>query len=132
MENENIGLWTIVADHQDITRQSKFFGLINNLTYNPTDSRLKHRDNYYLPKFGNELKDLFLKSEAAIIQQAGKGSHLEDTMNGNFQLEICYSADRQFVAMRLRQFISLQYNPITDVRFFTADAAQAVCRIIGC
>ncbi len=130
MENENIRLSEYVALHQDIKRQSKFFGIISNLVYVPTGSRLKFQTKNYLPKYGEQLKELFTQTEPAIIGQSARGTRFEEAMNGHFELEMCCSADKQFVAIRLLQYVSLQYNPITDIRIFTGEAAEAVCRMI--
>lgn len=131
MKNENLGLWTIVSQRQDIEYQQKFFGLISHLIYSPTDSDVVYLSKYYVPSYLNDLQELFEKDEKTIIQQAAQGKHLKDTMNGNLCLELCWSADKQFVAIRLQRFSDLLYHPITDVRYFTGEAACAVSKIIG-
>lgn len=130
MENDNLGLWTIVTRHQDISSQSKFFGLISNLIYMPTGSKLRFTTKYYVPKWGNDLKALFTKSEQAIVKQADEHFFFDNFPNGNFMLELFYAKDKQFVAFRLHQFSDLDYHPITDVRCFTGKAAEALCRMV--
>ena len=129
MENENLDLRTIVAQHQDIALRKQLFGLLSNLYYTPTDSKLIFCQKFFAPEYLPELKELFEKEDNAIVQRAAKGAHFEEFINGNFCLETYLSKDRQFAAIRLLQFSSLQYNPITDVRFFTGAAAQAVCQL---
>ncbi len=129
MENENLDLRTIVAQHQDIALRKQLFGLLSNLYYTPTGSKLVFCQKCYAPKYLPELKELFEKADNSIVQRAVNSAPFKEFINGNLCLETFHSKDSQFAAIRLRQFASLQYNPITDVRFFTGATAQAVCRL---
>lgn len=131
MNNEDLRLKTIVAGHKDIQNREMFFGLFPYMVYTPTDSKLTFKDKYYLPPLFTELKDLFDIDESTLIKRAATGFHYEDNMNGNLRIEACMSDDNQFVAIRLQRFSELLYHSITDVRFFTGEAAQAICQMLG-
>ena len=129
MEEPVKGLREAVAQNNHIVRRSSFFGLIKHLTYEPTDSRLQFTRKNYSNKTGEELKRLFTEPDAAIKQQSLQGYRIAESANGGYLLDICRSADRRFCAIQLLQFFNLDYNALTDVRFFEDDSAEAICRI---
>lgn len=130
MENETIRLQELVAQHKDIQIHKSFFGLIKQPVYAPTGSKLRFFDRFYSPTLRNEINNLFTLNEEALLQHLAKQQRLEEKVNGNLLLEIGLSADKQFAAIRLLQYGTLDYRPVMDVRFLTGDAAQAVAKII--
>ena len=96
--------------------------------YQPTGSKLKFTDKYYGPALRSQLEELFTLSEAALVKRAADGKW-QEKVNGNLLLETALSADRQFAAIRLMQYGTIDYRPATDVRFLTGDAAKAVAKL---
>lgn len=131
MENDNLDLRSIVAHREDIEHRKQLFGIVSSLYYTPTESKLKFKSMYFEPKYFNDLHELFEKEDHYLISRANSGVHFSEFANGNVLIESCYSTDQQFAAIRMRRFASLQYNPVTDVRYATAETAQAICRIFG-
>ncbi|MBR1877912.1 MAG: hypothetical protein IJ814_02775 [Paludibacteraceae bacterium] len=128
MENETLGLRELVAQNEHIEIRKAFFGLVKQPVYKPTGSKLKFTDKYYGPALRSQLEELFTLSEAALVKRAADGKW-QEKVNGNLLLETALSADRQFAAIRLMQYGTIDYRPATDVRFLTGDAAKAVAKL---
>lgn len=124
MENQPQGLKESVALQSYITRKSTFFGLFNRLVYAPTDSRLNFTSRYYAPILREELKELFALGDQVLEKRLAKMNRFEQAMNGNLLVECCVSADKQFVALQLKHFEQIDYQPISEVRFLQGDAAK--------
>lgn len=124
MENQPQGLEESVALQPYITRKSTFFGLINRLVYAPTGSRLNFTSRYYAPILREELKELFALGDQVLEKRLAKMNRFEQAMNGNLLVECCVSADKQFVALQLKHFEQIDYQPISEVRFLQGDAAK--------
>lgn len=124
MENQPQGLKESVALQPYITRKSTFFGLINRLVYAPTGSRLNFTSRYYAPILREELKELFALGDQVLEKRLAKMNRFEQAMNGNLLVECCVSADKQFVALQLKHFSQIDYQPISEVRFLQGDAAK--------
>lgn len=124
MENQPQGLEESVALQPYITRKSTFFGLFNRLVYTPTDSRLNFTNRYYAPILREELKELFALGDQVLEKRLAKMNRFEQAMNGNLLVECCVSADKQFVALQLKHFEQIDYQPISEVRFLQGDAAK--------
>ena len=124
MENQPQGLKESVALQPYITRKSTFFGLINRFVYAPTDSRLNFTSRYYAPILREELKELFALGDQVLEKRLAKMNRFEQAMNGNLLVECCVSADKEFVALQLKHFEQIDYQPISEVRFLQGDAAK--------
>ena len=124
MENQPQGLKDSVTMQPYITRKSSFFGLINRLVYAPTDSRLNFTSRYYASILREELKELFALGDQVLEKRLAKMNRFEQAMNGNLLVECCVSADKQFVALQLKHFEQIDYQPISDVRFLQGNAAK--------
>jgi len=124
MENQPQGLKDSVALQPYITRKSTFFGLFNRLVYAPTDSRLNFTSRYYAPILREELKELFALGDQVLEKRLAKMNRFEQAMNGNLLVECCVSVDKQFVALQLKHFEQIDYQPISEVRFLQGDAAK--------
>lgn len=124
MENQPQGLKDSVALQPYITRKTTFFGLINRLVYAPTGSRLNFTSRYYAPILREELKELFALGDQVLEKRLAKMNRFEQAMNGNLLVECCVSADKQFVALQLKHFGQIDYQPISEVRFLQGDAAK--------
>ena len=131
MENQPQGLKESVALQPYITRKSTFFGLFNRLVYVPTDSRLNFTSRYYAPILREELKELFALGDQVLEKRLAKMNRFEQAMNGNLLVECCVSADKQFVALQLKHFEQIDYQPISDVRFLQGDAAKHAAKVFS-
>ena len=131
MENQPQGLKESVALQSYITRKSTFFGLINRLVYSPTDSRLNFTSRYYAPILREELKELFALGDQVLEKRLAKMNRFEQAMNGNLLVECCVSADKQFVALQLKHFEQIDYQPISDVRFLQGESAMQAAKVFS-
>ena len=129
MENQPQGLKESVALQSYITRKSTFFGLINRLVYAPMDSRLNFTSRYYAPILREELKELFALGDQVLEKRLAKMNRFEQAMNGNLLVECCVSADKQFVALQLKHFEQIDYQPISEVRFLQGESAMQAAKI---
>ena len=129
MENQPQGLKESLALQSYITRKSTFFGLINRLVYAPTDSRLNFTNRYYAPILREELKELFALGDQVLEKRLAKMNRFEQAMNGNLLVECCVSADKQFVALQLKHFEQIDYQPISEVRFLQGESAMQAAKI---
>lgn len=131
MENQPQGLKDSVALQSYITRKTTFFGLINRLVYSPTDSRLNFTSRYYAPILREELKELFALGDQVLEKRLAKMNRFEQAMNGNLLVECCVSADKQFVALQLKHFEQIDYQPISDVRFLQGESAMQAAKVFS-
>ena len=129
MENQPQGLKESVALQTYITRKSTFFGLFNRLVYAPTDSRLNFTCRYYAPILREELKELFALGGQVLENRLAKMNRFEQAVNGNLLVECCVSADKEFVALQLKHFEQIDYQPISDVRFLQGESAMQAAKI---
>lgn len=124
MENQPQGLREIVALQPYIIDDSLFFGLFHRLLYAPTASCLEFENRLYAPVLKEELKELFALSDQALEKRLAKLQRYEQAVNGNMLVECCFSKDREFGALRLKQYEQIDYQPISEVRFLQGDAAK--------
>lgn len=129
MEFQQQGLKEIVALQSYITRKSTFFGLFNHLVYAPTDSRLSFTSRYYAPALRGELKELFALEDQVLEKRLTKTNRYDQTINGNLLVDCCVSADKNFVALQLKHFAQIDYQPISEVRFLQGEAALLAAKV---
>ena len=131
MENQPQGLKESVALQPYITRKSTFFGLFNRLVYAPTDSQIRFTSRYYAPILREELKELFALGDQVLEKRLAKMNRFEQAMNGNLLVECCVSADKQFVALQLKHFEQIDYQPISEVRFLQGESAMQAAKVFS-
>ena len=131
MENQPNGLKEIVALQPYIIDDSLFFGLFHRFLYAPTTSTLQFDSRYYAPVLREELKELFALSDEALEKRFAKLQCYEQAVNGNMQVECCFSKDKEFVALRLMQYAQIDYQPVSEVRFLQGDAAKQAAKVFG-
>ena len=131
MENQSQGLREIVALQPYIIDDSLFFGLFHRFLYAPTTSTLVFDSRYYAPVLREELKELFALSDQALEKRLAKLQRYEQAVNGNMLVECCFSKDREFGALRLKQYEQIDYQPISEVRFLQGDAAKEAAKVFG-
>lgn len=128
MTNTTIGLKETVALHSNIACKSVCFGLIKKLYYKPTNTSLKSVELYFGPKDKDKLLSLFQLQGDALISFAKK-QHLDEKMNGNMLLEAFISSDRQFIALQLSQYSTLDYQLLCTPIFLEGQTAEIVSNI---
>ena len=131
MENQSQGLKELVAQQSYIIDDSLFFGLFHRLLYAPTASTLQFESRYYAPLLREELKELFALNDQAFEKRLAQLQRYEQAVNGNMQIECCFSKDKEFGALRLKQYEQIDYQPISDVRFVQGDAAKQAAKVFG-
>lgn len=131
MENQPKGLKELVAQQPYIIDDSLFFGLFHRLLYAPTASALQFDSRYYAPVLREELKEIFALSDQAFEKRLAKISRYEQAVNGNMQVECCFSKDREFGALRLMQYAQIDYQPVSEVRFVQGDVAKQAAKVFG-
>jgi hypothetical protein len=129
MTNTTIGLKETVAQHSNIACKSVCFGLIKKLYYQPTNSSLKSIELYFGTKDKDKLLSLFLLQGEALISFTKKCTHLDEKTNGNLLLEAFVSSDRQFMALQLSQYSTLDYQLLCEPIFLEGSAAELVSNI---
>ena len=131
MENQPKGLKELVAQQPYIIDDSLFFGLFHRFLYAPTTSSLVFESKYYAPVLKDELKELFALSDQALEKRLEKLQRYEQAVNGNILVECCFSKDREFGALRLKQYEQIDYQPISEVRFLQGEPAKQAAKVFG-
>ena len=129
MENQSQGLKELVAQQPYIIDDSLFFGLFHRFLYAPTTSSLVFESKYYAPVLREELKELFALSDQALEKRLGKLQRYEQAVNGNMQVECCFSKDIEFVALRLNQYAQIDYQPVSEVRILQGEPAKQAAKV---
>lgn len=127
-DNNTTGLKETVALHSNIACKSVCFGLIKKLYYKPTNTSLKSIERYFGPQDKNILLSLFQLQGDALISFAKK-QHLDEKMNGNMLLEAFISSDRQFIALQLSQYSTLDYQLLCEPIFLEGQTAEIVSNV---
>lgn len=115
-----------LAKDQRISVKNTFFGLCQKVRYTPTGSAVSTLRKQFAPDEGSKLEyalNLPADKRPAAVAQLGKQA---EAPIGNYLLEACTSADRQFAALRLYQYQQLQYQPVSPLCVFTGDEALTV------
>ncbi len=122
----NLALSEALAGDPRITVTTSFFGLSEKATYVPTQSRIVAIRREYTPETGQSIAHALRADagkRAALLSALG---HLNDTSDGNYQLEACYAEDHSFAVLRLYQYEQLKYRPVSELCVFEgAEAAEA-------
>ncbi|MBR0036450.1 MAG: hypothetical protein IJP70_02285 [Bacteroidales bacterium] len=106
------------------------FGLCKKYIYTPTGSRIRAVVRVYSPEEGARTEKLLampLNKLEAEISEKGKPV---TTAVGQYRLEACVSDDHRFCAVQLFRFYDLLYHPVGEPRFFEADAAEIVAKLL--
>ena len=130
MTNTTIGLKETVALHSNIACKSVCFGLIKKLYYTSTNSPLKSFDLYFGPNDKEFLLPIFQLQGDSLLRFAKLCLPLVEKMNGNLLLEGYISSDRQFIALQLSQYSTLDYQLLCEPIFLEGSAAELVSNMI--
>lgn len=129
MENQSQGLREWVARQSYIRNKSICFGLINRLIYAPTGSSLTFANRFYSPVHREELNGLFALNDRELEMRMTKLPQYEQAVNGNMLVECCYSKDKEFVALRLKHYVQIDYEPVSAIRVLQGDAAKQAAKV---
>lgn len=126
----NLTISKELAKDNRISINKSLFGLCRNVTYQPTQSKIKSRKIEFTQEDGSKLERTMKAGGndcALLFSKLGK---LHETTLGNYLLEECHSLDCEFIAMRLSQFSQMSYQPVTDICIYEGADAKAVISCI--
>ena len=127
----SVEIASTVSEHPHVSIKKSFFGLFANAYYNVTNSQIDSYENSYSRETGERIKPLFSVEDKYVIGCAKDIGSLYQQPNGNYRLDICISRDRQFIALQLFHFENLMYRPVTDVRYFEGEQAEAIEKLFA-
>ena len=122
---KNFQMWNTICSDDRIGIRKSLFGMRTTAIYNPTNSVIDAKSFEYSPADGERLKRL-LESPAEQLSERMGDFRPKATVNGNYMVEVCQSHDGAFLAVQLFQFISMSYEPVTEVLLFEGSAAGIV------
>ena len=125
---KKLQMWNDICKDSRVSISKSFLGLRTTATYVPTQSIIDALIFQYSPEEGRRLRDL-LETPVEELEKAIGDFHPKDISNGNYLLEVCLSRDGQFVALMLKQFSQMNYEPITKVLVFEGDAAKTISKL---
>lgn len=117
-----------ICGDERISVSSSFFGLTTKAVYRPTGSIVDADVMELTREEGNQLKAV-VEAPRGQLARLAADCHLQSTVNGNYMLEKVVSRDHAFVALRLYQFLQMQYEAVTDVLVFEGDDARLVAQM---
>lgn len=118
-----------VSAHPNLMKQDRFFGLLHNVVYKPTDSIVESYSNYYKEEDAQRFKSLIESKDEQLE------AHIESLKDAycepgeSFRLDICASQDGQFIAMQLNHVANNITTHITPIRYFEGKEALKVDKI---
>ena len=127
----SVEIASTVSEHPHVSIKKSFFGLFANAYYNVTNSQIDSYENSYSRETGERIKPLFSVGDKYVIGCTKDIGSLHQQPNGNYRLDICISRDRQFIALQLFHFENLMYRPVTDVRYFEGEQAEAIEKLFA-
>ena len=118
-----------VANHPMIAKENHLFGLLHDVVYKPTESKMESFSNYYKESDAQLFKNLI---ECKSDQLESTVNSLKDaycTDDSSFRLDLCVSKDGQFIAMQLNHIANDVTTHITPIRYFVGKEALQVDKI---
>lgn len=123
---KNLEISKELSQDNRITVKNSFFGLICTPIYQPTHSKISAFKKEYAQEEGGKLERIMNGNSTDKAQKIANIADLQEAPLGNYLLELCHSADKQFVALRLFKFSQMVYQPVTELCIFEGDDAQAI------
>lgn len=127
----SVEMASAVSKHPHVSIKKSLFGLFAKAYYNVTKSQIGSYENSYSRETGERIKPLFSIEDKYVIGCTKDIGLLHQQPNGNYRLDICISRDRQFIALQLFHFENLMYRPVTDVRYFEGEQAEAIEKLFA-
>lgn len=122
---KSLQIWNSICKDARISITKSMFGLRTTAVYNPTGSIIDARILEFSPADGSQLKSILVSSRIDLTKAIGN-FRPKSIGNGNYLAEVCTSRDGAFLAVLLKQFIQLHYEPVTEVLIFEGNDALAV------
>lgn len=113
-----------------INIEKSFFGLKQTICYKPTNSEVQIVQYEYAADNGATIQKLLNTKPAEAAALIEKVRMLDKAPMGNFRLDACVSADKQFVALQLFQYSNLMFHPATDVKIYQGEDAKLMASIL--
>ena len=114
---------TISADARIIIKKS-FFG--QKAIYKPTGSAVKAYKNEYSAENGDIIKGMLKCPAEKLEHYLSSHGHPSSTGVGPLMVEVCASADQQFVAVQAFTFYDLAYHAVQDMKVYEGAIAEKV------
>ena len=117
-----------VSSHENITIKKSLFSI--KAIYAPTQSGVKAMILEYSPTEGERLERLLNMPTGKMVDEIMHKGKPATCEVGNFRLEACLSADRQFCALQLFRFLELTYRPVTEPLFYEGKEAVQAAQLL--
>ncbi len=118
-------MWKDICTDVRINISKSLFGLRTTATYLPTNSIINAYTAEFSAADGSRLTQI-LESPREGLAKSIEGFHPQQTPNGNYLAEVCAAQDGAYLAVKLYQYSSLSYQPVTDTFIFEGDQARIV------
>lgn len=125
---KSMRMWDTIRKDSRIQIKSSWLGLRTTVTFIPTQSSVEARKLEFSPTDGEQLLRILAAKD---ITQAIGDFHPVQTVNGNYMLEVCYTADGTYLALMLLQYRQMVYEPVTDVRFYEGSEVRTLLTHLG-
>lgn len=125
---KNLQMWNTICSDTRISISKSLFGLHTTVIYTPTNSIIDAHTIELSPVDGKHMKNIF-DTHSENLAQAIDDFTPKHVANGNYMAELLISRDRNFLVVQLLQFISMSYEPVTDVLIFEGDKAHTVAQM---
>ncbi len=123
---KNLEIAKDLSNDSRVSIKNSLFGLCCTATYTPTDSKLISKKIEYSQEDGGKLERALSAKADSRQQTFSNMGKLPEAHLGNYLLEMCYSADHEFVALRLFKFSQMLYQPVTDTCIFEDGDAETI------
>lgn len=120
-----------VASHPMISQQDHLFGLIHDVVYKPTESKVESYSNYYTEEDARLFKNLIESKENDLNVSLNPLENVMCNSKSMFRLDLCVSHDSRFIAMQLNHVNGDEITHITPIRYFEGEDALAVNEIFN-
>lgn len=92
--------------------------------YMPTGSVTKEKSLFFDLKHLDDLKQNIFSGEFPA------DSAIKSEQTGNVRMDVVISRDNQFAAVQLFQFVPYAYQPITSIRYYSADEIESLASFL--
>ena len=120
----------VISSNNHISISKSLFGMIANVVYTPTGSKVKISILDYTPDEGQRLARLLDMPVAKMVADVKASGKPQSTAIGHYRLEACVSQDARFCALQLFTFADFHYNPVLDAVVLEGDDAATVSALI--
>lgn len=124
----NLQMWDRICVYPHISVKKTMFGLRTTVVYKPTGSIIDACILEFSADDGRQLSQILNSSYEDLAQAIGN-FRPKPISNGNYLAEVCTSRDGIFLAVLLKKFVQLNYEPVTDVLIFEGNEARTVRKL---